>query len=312
MKDVILVELTVTVLLQVLIMMLLIAVGMITFHTGLVNQDGKRQLADLLLYIITPAVILNAYQCKFQLSLAKGLLWSFALALLTHFVGFVVAALFFHKKDSDGRYRLHRFCSVYSNCGFMAIPLVQSLLGEEGVFYASAYITVFNLLSWTHGIVLLNGKPTSGGLKRVLFSPVVISVFLGLAIFFMQIRLPSVLTAPIGYLANVNTPLAMIVTGVSIAQTRVASAFTDKKIWAVTAVRNLVIPILVLLVLRLLPLDRTVLLTTLIESACPAAAVSVIFSTKFGLDTSEASKIVAVTTIASVLTIPAVVFLFGI
>lgn len=303
-------ELAATVFVQVVIMMLLIAVGLLVGRLGIMDGTGRRQISELLLYVVTPAVIVNAYFREFDASLLNGLLWSFLLAVVSHAVMIPLASLIFLKNRKEGRVRLERFCTIYSNCGFMALPLVQSLLGETGVFYASAYITVFNLLSWTHGTALLSGDPKNVGVKRLLLNPIVISVAVGLLVFFCQIPLPQVLTRPVGFIADLNTPLAMITIGLSLSELNLVSTFTDRRVYGVAAVRLLLMPCAALVFLRFLPLAEAVLLTTLIEIACPTGATSVMWSTKYGLDAGYASKIVSVSTILSVITIPFVVFLF--
>ena len=303
-------ELATTVFVQVVIMLILIAVGWLIGKIGIMNGTGKKQISELLLYVVTPAVIVSAYFREFDVSLLSGLLWSFLLAFISHAVMIPLASLIFHKNRKEGRTRLERFCAVYSNCGFVALPLVQSLLGETGVFYASAYITVFNLLSWTHGIVLLSGDSKRAGFKQILLNPIVISVAAGMLVFFLRIPLPDILSRPIGYIADLNTPLAMITIGLSLAELNLASAFTEKRVYAIAVVRILLMPCVALIFLRFLPLSETVLLTTLIQIACPTGATSVMWATKFGLDAGYASKIVSVTTILSVISIPFVVFLF--
>ncbi len=303
-------DLAKTVLFQVCIMLILIAVGFFAYKVKLVNEVGQKQLSNFLLYIVMPTVIINAYHKEFQAELLSGLLWSFALAVISHLIAIIASYLLFRKKEGDRQNAINRFAGIYSNCAFMALPLIQSLLGDTGVFYASAYITVFNLLSWTHGIFLMSGSATRKDIKKALLSPVVISVVVGLIIFFLQIPIPKLISTPIEYLSAINTPLAMVVAGIAIAQTNILSAFSDLKIYAVTAVRNLLIPLIMLLILRLLPLDDTVLLCNLIETACPTAAVCVMFATKYDLDAAYASKIMAMTTVLSVITIPIVVFLF--
>lgn len=302
-------DLALTVLFQVIIMLLLIGVGIIALKCKLVTEEGKKQLSNLLLYIVIPAVILNSYRSKFDASLVSGLLWSFLLAIVSHLIAIAVAYLFFHKKG-DSRSALTRFCCIYSNCAFMAIPLIHSLLGDIGVFYASAYITIFNLFSWTQGIIMLTGKTTLKDIGKALLSPTVISVVVGLAVFFLRIPIPDVIGKPIEYLAALNTPLSMIVIGVSIGQANILSCFTSLKLYAITFVRNLLIPGLVLIILLFLPFDKNILLCILIEIACPTAASSVMFATKYQLDAEYASKVVALTTILSIITIPLMVFLF--
>ena len=302
-------ELTAAVLFQVIVMLLLIGVGIAAYRFRLVTEGGKKQISNLLLYIVMPAVILNAYRAEFDAKLVKGLLWAFALAAVSHIIAIAAAYLLFHSKK-DTQTALSRFCCIYSNCAFMAIPLIQSLLGKTCVFYASAYITVFNLFSWTHGVIMLTGKTTKKEIAKAFLSPTVISVAIGLLLFFCRIPIPDIIGQPISYLAAVNTPLAMMVTGISIAQTDMLSCFTRLRTYKVVFARNLLIPACVFLATCFLPLDNTVLLCNLIEIACPTAAISVMFATKYRLDTAHASRIIALSTILSVITIPVMVFLF--
>lgn len=302
-------DLVLTVLLQVVIMLLLIAVGVVALKCKLVTEEGKGQLSNLLLYVVIPAVILNSYRSEFDPSLVQGLLWSFLLAIVSHLVAIGIAYLAFHKKE-DRLASLSRFDCIYSNCAFMAIPLIQALLGDTGVFYASAYITVFNLLAWTQGVIMLSGKASKKDIKKAFISPTIISIAVGLIVFFFRIPIPDIIGKPIEYIAELNTPLAMIITGISIGQTNFLSCFTNRKLYGITLIRNLLIPGIVLIFLLFLPLDNNILLCTLIEIACPVSAISVMFATKYQLDSIYASKAVALTTILSVVTIPLMVFLF--
>lgn len=101
-------DLTLTVLIQVCIMLILIAVGFLTYKAKLMNETGQKQLSNLLLYIVMPAVIINAYRKEFQADLLSGLLWSFALAFVSHFIAIAVAHLLFRKKEGDRQNAINR------------------------------------------------------------------------------------------------------------------------------------------------------------------------------------------------------------
>ncbi len=302
-------ELASKVLFQVLVMLILITVGVIAYRVKLVSDEGKKQISNILMYVVMPAVILNAYCGEFDPTLVSGLLWSLALSVMIHLLGILISAVCFRSK-ADSRNALAQFCAIYSNCGFMAIPLIQSLLGDVGVFYASAHITVYNLLSWTQGVILLTGKTSKKAVAKAFLSPTIIAAAVGLLIFFFRIPVLDLIRVPLQHISALNTPVAMIVVGISIAQTNLLSCLTDRKIYAVFSLRNLLIPAITLVILRFLPLDDSILICALIEAACPTAAASVMFATKFGLDDGFASKVIAATTVLSVLTIPFMVFLF--
>lgn len=289
---------------QVIVLFLLIAVGILCYRLKLISKHGNRQLSNFLLSVVTPALILASYQKPFDAALAKGLLWAFLLAAISHLIGIVVSYLCLRGQKDDPRLPVERFATIYSNCGFMAIPLISAVLGADGVFYAGAYLTVFNLLSWTQGVFMLSGERDMKSVLKVFFSPTIISIVLGLILFFTGISLPAPIASAINYVSDLNTPLAMIVTGVSIAQMNIFSAFKSWKLYYVSFLRLLLVPGLMLVVLLLIPCDDTVRMVNLIGTACPAGASTVLFANRYNKDSTHASKLIAITTVFSILTIP--------
>lgn len=303
-------ELSLTLLNQVLVMFILIIVGYIAFKTKLVNITGNKQMTNLLLYIVAPLVIIDAYQMEYNQTLASNLLIAFLLGIASHIIAIIISVIFVKKKSNEQKYAIERFAIIYSNCGFMALPLVSALFGSEGVFYASAYMTVFNILSWTHGYILMSGKADKKTLKSAFLSPVILSVGVGLLIFFLRIPVPSVLKTSISYVASLNTPVAMIVTGVSLAQTNILSSFKQIRCYYIMFLSCILVPIIAACIYVFLPLPNDIVLINLISTACPCAVTTILFATKFELDSSYASKILTLSNITSIVTIPLIVFLY--
>ena len=200
------------------------------------------------------------------------------------------------------------FAMVYSNCSFMAIPLLQAVVGSEGVFYGSAYIAVFNLFMWTHGVFLMSGERSMKAVRKALLNPGVLSVAAGLALFFTPFRFPYVVGQVTGYIASLNTPLAMLLTGIFISRSGIKTAFSDPKVYGISAVRLLLIPLLVLGVIWALPVART---ACIISAACPCAASCSMFALRYKQDVSYSSKMITVSTLLSVLTLPLLILLAG-
>jgi predicted permease len=146
----------------------------------------------------------------------------FGLAVLAHIIGILIATCVF-KKNGEGA-EVFRFASVFGNCGFMGIPLLAALIPENGALYATIYVTVFNIFVWTYGVIVFNGKTEKGALKKILLSPVLISIAIGIILFVFSITLPLPIASTIGYLSDLNTPLAMMVTGALIAKSKIFSA----------------------------------------------------------------------------------------
>lgn len=203
-------------------------------------------------------------------------------------------------------YALERFASVYSNCGFLGIPLINSVLGSEGVFYLTAYMTVFNILAFTHGMTLLSGKFKLKKLKEGLLSPVVIATVIAVLLFFTQFRIPGVLKDSMQYIADMNTPAAMMVAGFSLAQSNIGRIFKKWRIYRVTAVKLLAVPLLVLVFLKLFRIEPTVAYVTLIAAACPTSTTTTMLSIQLDKNYQYSSEIFSFTTVLSILTIPLV------
>lgn len=280
-------------------------IAVLCFRIRLITQEGSRNLSNLLLMVINPCVILSVYQTDYDARLVKGLLISFGTAIAAHLIAIVISQILIPKKNNEN-YAIERFASIYSNCGFIGIPLINSVLGSEGVFYLTAYITVFNFLAWTHGLTLLSKNFDFKKLKEGLLSPMVIFSLIAMILFFAQIRIPNVLLDSINYIADMNTPAAMLVAGFSLAQTDIKKIITNLRLFWVSFAKLLVVPLAVLLFLWIFHLDYTVAYMTLIAAACPTSATTTMLCIRYKHDYKYASKIFSFTTILSIITIPLV------
>ncbi len=292
---------------QIIKMLLLLLVGYACCRFRLIDQNGNKSMANLLLMVVNPILAITALQADYDPRLVKGLLTSFALALAAHLIGIALSTVLI-RKTGNADYSIERFSAMYSNCGFMGIPLVQSILGSEGVLYLTAYITVFNLLSWTHGMILMTGNTSWKDLKKGLLSPMILASMIGLILFFTRIRFPALIGDTLDYIAGMNTPLAMIIAGVSVAQTNLPAIFRNKKLYLVSFLKLLLMPALVLAALLALRSDSVPACAILIAAACPAATTCTAFALRFQKNYRYASEIYAFTTLSSLATIPLFVY----
>lgn len=293
---------------QLLKMLFILLLAMLCYRIGLVSQEGNRNISNILLMLVNPCLIISVYQTDYDQRLVKGLLISFAAAIAAHLIGILIARLLIRKKGNEN-FALDRFGSVYSNCGFIGIPLINSVLGSEGVFYLTAYMTVFNILTWTHGLSLLEESFDLKRLKEGLRTPMLLATFLAVFLFFMQIRLPEVLLDSMNYIADMNTPMAMMVAGFSVAQADLKKIFKDFRVYWVSFLKLFVVPLAVLLFLCLFRLDHKIAYTTLIAAACPTATTLTMMSIRYNRDYTYASEIFSFTTVLSIVTIPIITFL---
>lgn len=297
---------------QIIVMALLTGVGVLCGAVGIVNKDRSKCLSDIALKIATPALIVTSFQREYTDENASRLLYSLILAVTALAVSAAVSYLLIHRKGDKDKQTIERFSAIYTNCGFIGIPLINGVYGEEGVFYLTAFYALFNLTVWSHGLFMMKG---GGGIKNILGSlkaPAFIAVFVGLALFLLRIDLPDILDSALGYVGDLTTPLGMIVAGATIAGTKKIQGSDRIRICLVTGIRLLLIPAIVIGVFLLFPFDGLLMGVNVIAIACPAAAVCTMFAVTYNKDSLYASQIFAVTTVLSALTLPLVMKLFEI
>lgn len=295
-----------TILRQTTVMLMLIMVGVLCSKTKLISKSANRELSGFVLQVVNPVMIFMSYQTDYRSELVENLLLTFVFSVLAVTVNIIAAYLLI--RDKEGREtQIERFSAIYSNCGFMGIPLVNALFGLEGVFYLTAFITVFNIFVWTHGIILISGERDMKKVIKVFYSPTIIAIFLGLITFFLRLRLPAEPSRALGYIGDLNTPLAMIVSGVTIADTNVVKLLKKPSVYYVTALRLLIIPAILSAILANIPMDEKVRITVIVAAAAPPAAMCTLQCVRYGKNSLYASEIFAFGTILSAATLPCVV-----
>lgn len=306
---------------QAMIMLILIVVGMLAYHTGIVSREGGKQLSNVVLEIVTPVIIVHAYlEEEYDPQLVQNLLLTFLLAIASYILAIVISMLLFRGKHSEKLAPIERFSAIYSNCGFMGIPLANALFGSEGVFYVTAFLTIFFLFSWTHGIMQLTQTKDFKKMLKIFRSPTIIGIAIGLILYFVQIPvsgvwvpISGVLMDTMGYISDLNTPLAMIASGISVAQTNLLGALRTVRIYWVSFVKLLVIPLVVMGMCLCLPfVSIEVRTVVLLLTAAPSAAMCTLQCQANGLNDIYASQIFAATTIFSMATMPLIIQIFSI
>ncbi|SEK52191.1 AEC family transporter [Ruminococcus albus] len=292
---------------QIVIMFIILLIGLWCSLKGLITKEGNKQLSKVALYIVNPLLIFMSYQSEYSSRLLKGLLWSFLLSGISFGVMIALSTLIISKKRPE--HSLERFSAVYSNCGFIGIPLIRGIYGDEGVLYLTAYITLFNILVWTHGYITMKESRDFKSFIKAATSPSVIAVFVGLLFYLTQIRLPDILSTSFEYIKDMNTPLAMLIAGSAAAQTNVLKALKNKGLYMVCAYKLLILPIVAFALVHFLPAPHMVKMVVLIASACPVATTGTMFAIQFDKNPERCSEFFAVTTLLSGVTLPLVTML---
>ena len=291
---------------QILQMFLLAALGFVLFRTGRISQEGSKALANILIYLVIPVVIINGFMVERDEAHLIGMAVSAAASAVLLLVSTVIARLFF-RRDA-----IAAFSAAFSNPGFFGIPLILASLGSGAVFYVNSFLALLNIGQWTYGVSIMTGQPVRQSFrpKQLIRAPFVCAIAIGLVLFLTQLQLPEIVQGCMNSVAALNTPLAMFTVGIYLAQTNVRNMLRRRSLPLLCAVRLLIIPAVSALLLSLLPASmNTLKFALLLVAACPAGSNVAVYAQLHGKDYPYAVETVITTTLCSLASIPLVVYL---
>ena len=303
---------------QMIILFMIMLVGIICRKKKLFTDEGCRVISALVVNVANPALILSASMNKDSVVKGKELLFvaglSLAIYLFVILMAIIIAKLLRVDIEDAGTYRV---MTVFSNIGFMGFPLVSAVYGAEALLYASFFLIPYNVLIYTWGIsAMSSGKKSkedanaeSGVAWNKIFNIGVIACIITIIIYLTQIRVPEYINSVVVHLSNLTAPLSMLVIGDSIAKMDFKSLVTDKKLIGFSLIKQIVIPVIGVSIIKLLGLSYEMTGVCLIMLATPVGSMTAMLAQQYDGDYELASKGVALTTVMSVATIPLVSFL---
>ena len=303
-------ELAAMTLYKTVVMAVLALVGVFCYHQKMIDEELNKKLSDLVLMVFTPILLFTSFQTEYDRSLLKGLFVATVLSLVSFAVIWGISKLVIRGQDPDTACVEH-IALMYSNCGFIGIPMAQGLFGSEGVMYMTAYVAAANFLLWSHGVIVMSGKADRRSVKKVFTSPTILAIVAGVLCFLFQIQIPEMAEEPLEMIAGMNTPMAMIVAGVNIAQTDLLQCLKRWRLYWLCAVRLLVMPAVLVGIFLLFPGQSMVKTIMVLASACPAGVTGSLFAVRYGKDAGYASELFALSTVLSVATVPLMMLLCG-
>lgn len=287
---------------QIAIMALLAAVGVYLSRKGFLSPQGTKDLGAILLRVIIPCVIVKSYITEFSRERLLELALSAGLTLIGFILAMVISYLVFGK-----RRRLENFAASFCNAGFIGIPLAQAIIGEEGVFYIAASVALLNLFQWTYGVYIMADRKDAISAKTIAKNPVVIAIVIGVVLFVSQIPVPGIVTSTLGYIAGMNTPIAMILMGTYLAKLPLKKLL-DKRAYGCVLFRLVIIPAVILLVFWVLPVSNAdIALAAFLAAATPVGANICVFAQQYDCDYEFSVVTVCLSTLLSVITVPLLV-----
>lgn len=291
---------------------LLMACGFFARKKGIIDDVASKRLSTLIIKIGQPMMIVSALvEAEFSMEYLTDGLIIVGLGMVLH--ALMAAMAFFLCKgfrDLDER-KITEFSLVFTNAGFIGFPIMEALFGSYGLFLASFYVISFHLFIWSWGIAILARKRPDIKLtvKKIFINlgsvPCLIGVLLYMAVIpFPNFVIPAFLSKFMMYLSNLCTPISVLITGALLATRTPKQIFGSGKIYYFSAMKLVVIPLVVCVIGKLIGLPSDMILFATVEAALPAAASITMFSEMYGLNAGYASQTVGTSSLLSVGTLP--------
>ena len=306
---------------------LILCLGTLLAHLGILDLHTKQRLTKLLLYVTTPMMMIDAFYDRMQMveqqneavshSVGSLFLISFAFYLILIILSWILV-LCLHPPKEDRR--LYLFMTVFGNIGFMGFPVVQSVYGTEGLFYAAILNSVFNILVYTFGVVLMGGAADTEDAsaadafrkipwKKLLLTPAVLCTAVGIVIFACSIHLPAVLADTCDTLGSITSPLAMMVVGANLNGVKIKELFTNPRMNLYLLLRQLAVPLLFWVIIHPFIKDAVLAPTLLLMACMPVANTTALFATEYHGNEKLASQGIFMTTLFSLISFPLVIWI---
>ena len=297
---------------QIVQLFLCIVLGWLLVQLRLLKPEDSRVLSKVCLYLVTPCVIINAFQIQRTPELLQGLTLSLGAAIGIHVLFFIATALLCRPLHLTP---VEQASLIYTNSGNLIIPLVTAVLGPEWVIYCSMFQLVQQFPMWSHCRIILSGDRNIS-LKKILLNVNIVSVLVGVLLFLLNLSLPSVIAGTMKSIAATIGPLSMFVAGMLMGDQDLLAVLRIRSIWKVAFLRLIVLPLVVLGILKysglasLVPDGESILLISLLAASAPAASNVTQIAQVYGHEGDYASAINVITTLFCIGTMPLMVLLY--
>lgn len=287
---------------NILSLFLMMLAGFFLAKAGRLSLQTREQMSWILVNVVMPCLILTSMSAIPLAGAARVFLQTAGIMFSVMALTAAGVQLLFRRQPEDTRAVL-RYGMVYSNFAFIGMPILQAAFGSGAVIYATITLASAQIITWTHGIALMD--PRNRGFScKAFFNAGTVSFFIGYCLMLLQIQLPAPVEGALGFLGGMNTPVAMLLVGAQMADADLLSIFRRKIVYQVSLVRLLVVPAAAIAALYPLHLDPVMYTSLIILIGCPCGNATAVFAQMFRRDVVTAAQIVIQSTLLFPITLP--------
>lgn len=299
---------------QIIQLFLMIFMGFLIVKAKLLNSEDSKVLSIIVLYLIIPCVIINAFQVDYTSQTVKGLLIALAGSVMTQVILLIVVSILgkvLHLNEVE-------VASIYySNSGNLIVPIVTFILGKEWVLYGCVFMSVQLVFIWTHCKKIIS-RESSYDWRKIVLNINMISIAIGIVLFLSRIHLPEDINSTLSAVGSMIGPASMIVTGMLFAGMDFKQIFASRRVYFVTFLRLIIVPTIALVLIKFSHLaslssnGSKIMLIVFLAIITPSASTVTQMCQVYGNNSQYASAINVVTTLLAIITMPLMVMLFQI
>lgn len=285
-------------------LLIMIGTGYCITKRGMLDEHTNNQMSALIVNVFNPFLVFSSAADSVGL-ISINTMKIVGLIAIGMFVFFIIAGMVlspFFDQDFEQR-KLFQMMFVFSNLGFIGIPVVTNILGSEYVVYVTEFVLVYTIVFYTYGIMLADGKLSLSSFKSMI-NPGMLSGAAALLVVIFNLQIPDFIKTAVTYLGNVTSPMALIAVGFSLAHSDIKKIFGELRLYIFAVIKLLLIPLFALPILRRILDDVTLLSVCMIMFGMPVGNMPLILANQKGVEGSTCSSAIIVTTIFCVVTIP--------
>lgn len=285
-------------------MFLLMGIGFFFRKKNIITTEGKKMLTDLIIYLILPCNIIESFCIDFNREILMAGLTTLCISIGIQICCSIISATCYNSTPKRQRV-IMQYGTVCSNAGFLGNPLTYCIYGSLGLLYASIYCIPQRIVMWTAGLSYFTESPDPKAvIKKLITHPSVIACFVGIVMMLTGFRFPSFIDKSLVSISACITPITMMFIGALLSETGVKGIFS-KMTLIFSAIRLFIIPVITLIACVLLKLDALASSVCVLLAAMPAGSMTAILAVKYDGDEEYATRCVFLTTILSILFLPA-------